>query len=337
MKGRGLAVMNPSATNELYLRGRDINDDVFMKRGGKRVKSIKNIKKEKKVSQSQANKQNVHVHINIGDKQKSEKPKQTADDSVKLERSVKPKNNKANVGNVTRHSTPAFNMAIAPPIMTIYNDNTRAPMRSDFPGFGVYPNVNQRRIGIEDNNINQPQIQPVNPNDITQSIPGVRAIPTPKIHPTFNIIGNVNPDRELLVGAPEYFTMAGNPPHMHSAGNDMYPRTSESSSGRIFDARNDVELFALDRARELEISGYPHHTGPSVLPEMSPSYSEIDSGYDELLSPESEPGISMLSSSAAIPSKRRVSELSSEELEIRRLQRQVQQQKYRAKKKFHKF
>lgn len=124
-----------------------------------------------------------------------------------------------NTGRQNLFSGPPIQYASPPQIMYISHPNINRPSISDEIGHGTNPVQNRHRISVLDDNINQPIIVPVNPNDITQRKPDKLMIPSTRQMPAFNITSSS--------GVSPYMRSdpmrEGSIPHMHSAGNDMKP------------------------------------------------------------------------------------------------------------------
>jgi hypothetical protein len=119
-----------------------------------------------------------------------------------------------NVGRQNLFSGPPLQYASPPQVIYMPHPNVGKQAILDTVNTGNNPNPNQRRIAIEDNNIAQPYLIPVNPNDITQRTPSQRMVPSTQTMPSLQITQStprlpVNPIQE------------GPIPHMHSAGEDM--------------------------------------------------------------------------------------------------------------------
>jgi hypothetical protein len=124
-----------------------------------------------------------------------------------------------NVGRQNLLSGPPLQYASPPQVIYMPHPNVGKQAILDTVNIGTNPNQNQRRIAIEDNNIAQPIITPVNPNDITQRKPDYRMVPSENVLPAFNIAGNMGVTPSL----PSFPLMEGPIPHTHSAGLDMQP------------------------------------------------------------------------------------------------------------------
>jgi hypothetical protein len=172
-----------------------IPDNVEFAKRGRKAKARKSIKSN--VSQ----KQNVNIKINIGDQLERAKEviqkelkrlktpvkrvakrkpidKVARDDSVLVQKERRtPAIQKMSVGNTTRLSNPGLLFGQPGPI-NVFNPRVSGPIVSDFPGAGSTPNPYQRTIKVEDGNINQPQLQTVNPNDIEPVLVSMRMTPS---------------------------------------------------------------------------------------------------------------------------------------------------------------
>lgn len=124
-----------------------------------------------------------------------------------------------NTGRQNLFSGPPLQYASPPQVMYISHPNVNRPSISDEIGIGTNPIPNRHSISILDDNINQPIITPVNPDDITQRIPDKRMVPSTQTMPAFSITSN-NGVSPTMRGNP---MMGGPIPHMHSAGEDMIP------------------------------------------------------------------------------------------------------------------
>lgn len=180
----------------------------FAKRGRKR-------KGGKGPKSKMSQKQNINIKINVGDKI-------ARDDSVLLQRERKRQiNSKMACGNVSRFSSPALQFGQPMPLGTIYNPRVSSLPRSDLHGVGVMPNPNQRVIQLNYDNKDQPQIQPVNPNEIEPMVKSMRAEPST---PT----PNMDLARSLSQAGSSYDSPRV-PDFGYNRGNLMEPRIAEQA------------------------------------------------------------------------------------------------------------
>jgi hypothetical protein len=249
------------------------------KRGGKR----------KKVKVSQKAAQNVTVNV---------KNVMRNDRTMIMPDMYKRQMDQAqNIGRQNLFSGVPFNFAVPPPVIHIQHPNIFREPKSDLVGVGTNPNPNVRRVQVEDNNLNQPFITPVNPNDITQRIPDRRMVPSENMLPAFNIAGNMGVTPEL----PLHPLQAGPIPHQHSPSLDMVPvmpsmraePSQPSMAGMGSQIIGGVEQYAVDiphettpaekrRGRPLKEAGAPKGTynRKARSPERSPSVAAQPSARD---------------------------------------------------------
>ena len=138
-------------------------------------------------------------------------------------------NSIASVGNVTRFSTPGLLFGQPTPFNNLYNSRVTAPGRSDFPGAGSTPNPNQHVIKIDDGNRDQPQIQPVNPNDIAPVLKSTRVTPsrpTPNMD-LFPSLIKVETGDSSSFNSPS--VLMRSPVYNYNKGDLMVPRSAEAA------------------------------------------------------------------------------------------------------------
>lgn len=166
-----------------------------------------------------------------------------------------------NTGRQNLFSGPPIQYASPPQVMYISHPNVNKPSLSDEIGTGTNPVANRRMVSVLDDNIAQPQITPVNPNDLTQRTPSMRAVPSSQTMPAFSITGSsgVSP---YMRGNP---MMGGPIPHMHSAGDDMVPEpvqmraepSEPSAAGVNSQIIGGVEQMNLQQRIEVAKRGRP--------------------------------------------------------------------------------
>ena len=177
------------------------------KRGGKRK-----AKRKPKVSQKASQNQEVNVNVKniIRPDMASILPDMYKKQMIQTQ----------NVGRQSLMSGPPIQWAQHPAVIHIQHPNIFREPVSDLIGQGTNPVSYRHRVAVEDDNINQPIIVPVNPNDITQRTPDRRLVPSTQMLPSFNIAGNMGVIPQLPVNP----IQEGSIPHMHSSSLDMTPQ-----------------------------------------------------------------------------------------------------------------
>jgi hypothetical protein len=155
-----------------------------------------------------------------------------------------------NVGRQNLFSGPPLQYASPPQVIYMPHPNMGRASLSDELGVGTNPVQNRHRISVQDDNIAEPILIPVNPTDITQRTPDKRMVPSSQQMPSFSITGSSGVTPQL----PSNSLKEGSIPHMHSAGDDM---KAESVSFRIEPSEpsaSPVEQYAV---------AVPHESTPA--------------------------------------------------------------------------
>jgi hypothetical protein len=177
------------------------------KRGGKRK-----AKRKPKVSQKAS--QNQEVNVNVKNIIRPDMA------SIIPDMYKKQMIQSQNVGRQSLMSGPPLQWAQPPAVIHVQHPNIFREPVSDLIGQGTNPVSHRHRVAVDDDNISQPIIVPVNPNDITQRIPDKRLVPSSQMLPSFNIAGNIGVTPEFRLTP----VKEGPIPHMHSPALDMTPQ-----------------------------------------------------------------------------------------------------------------
>ena len=253
--------------------------DIPLKKGGKR----------KKVKVSQKAAQNVTVNVkNIMRNDRT---------MIYPDMYKKQMDQSQNVGRQNLFSGPPIQYASPPHVIYMPHPNVGKAPVSDLIGTGTNPNPNRHRIGVDDDNISQPILTPVNPNDITQRKPSYVAVSPSRQMPSLGITSNDG-------GSPHISSLGINPlplGHSVSQGVFMNPEPSQmralpsqpAAAGLGSQIIGGVEQYAVDiphettpaekrRGRPLKEAGAPKGTynRKARSPERSPSVAAESSARD---------------------------------------------------------
>lgn len=185
-----------------------------------------------------------------------------------------------NTGRQNLFSGPPLQYASPPQVMYISHPNVNRPSLSDEFGTGTNPVPNRHRISVQDDNVNQPQITPVNPNDITQRVPDRRMVPSTRQMPSLSIT-------QSIPSLPTNPMKGGPIPHMHSAGDDM---KAEIVSVRALPSQPTQAAMSSQLIGRLEQLVNEKYVAPRIRLDLSTPESSQENSYRSTPSYLSTPG-----------------------------------------------